>query len=222
MAETSPRASLVIVSSRTGRDGGECRRGPGVALAWADDRPAELVHGVLPACNAAGAHSGGIERIAAPQARLNADAGGWTLNTRMGSEQSRRRGLPGRGCAMSAVQQRASLRPIRVFCVHPCCICVESFLRWHVPHRSTRGHRHIATPLRQCAAMVITARRIFFLRSKWVAQADGARRDGPGEAGRGPADCHPGTACREPSVDAFRSALHAGNQPNALEAQHVR
>ena len=76
----------------------------------------------------------GQMRPAAKQARFCADAGGWTLNTRIrqGAPASAR--LPGCGCALSAVQQRAGPWPIRVLGVYPCCICVE-FLVDRAPHR---------------------------------------------------------------------------------------
>jgi hypothetical protein len=42
--------------------------------------------------------------------------------------------LPGQHSAVSAVNVHAGLRPICVFCVHPFCICVDSFLRRCTPH----------------------------------------------------------------------------------------
>jgi hypothetical protein len=109
----------------SGRDRGRRRHGPAIASARADGRRLELVHGGLPPRRKLGQGDGGlnrcmgflptrsqvraltgsgIERFAATQARFYADAGGWTLNTRIRREQPPRRGLPGFGCAMSAVK----------------------------------------------------------------------------------------------------------------------
>jgi hypothetical protein len=62
-----------------------------------------------------------------------------------------RRGLPGFGCAMSAVKHRAGPRPIRVFSVHPCCIRVESFLLGRVPHRRRPGEARCGVAAWPCA-----------------------------------------------------------------------
>ena len=44
---------------------------------------------------------------------------------------------------MAAVTRRAGLRPIRVFCVHPFCICVESCLLCRGPHRCRAGSSRV-------------------------------------------------------------------------------
>jgi hypothetical protein len=62
---------------------------------------------------------------------MQADGRGYT---RIGTGAPAGRGLPGFGCAMCAVKQRAGPRPIGVFSVYPFCICVESFLLCRVPH----------------------------------------------------------------------------------------
>jgi hypothetical protein len=97
--------------------------------------------GFLPARHRMRALTGRLEWLAATQARFYADGGGWTLKTRIRWEQPRRRGLPGVGCAIFAVQQRAGTGPIRVFSVYPFCICVEACLLCRVPHRCRAGRR---------------------------------------------------------------------------------
>jgi hypothetical protein len=93
-----------------------------------------------------------------------------------------RRGLPGFGCAMSAVKRRAGPRPIRVLSVYPFCICVESFLLCRVPHRCPRGTTRCGVRAWRCASWSM---RICHGGAFPVLAAAAFRRSSAGRRGRG-------------------------------------
>ncbi len=108
--------------------------GPGRA----QRHPVELVHGVLAGAQTLGSVAAPCEARRSKQGS-NADASRCTRTTQMGHGLPHRRGSPGRGAAVTAVNGHAGHRPIRVLCVHRVLhLRKNSFLLCHPPHRSAQ------------------------------------------------------------------------------------
>jgi hypothetical protein len=96
--------------------------------------------------------TGSVEWLAAKQARFYAGAGRCTQNTRIRQQHPPPRGLPGFGCAMSAVKRRAGPRPIRVFSVYPSAFALSLACRAACRTVAARGAARCGVGSRRCAS----------------------------------------------------------------------